>query len=144
MRDTKVKRVTGHITSIMFSELEYQEELISEMKPDDVEFLEPSHDTLKDRVENAKGHDEHSDVMLKLEDKPQFKQLYTDILSRFKYILKVQTRKLDRQKGMIDEQMSTVFELEAQKRKIASDLKTAKLALTLEFFGEDSEEYASL
>jgi hypothetical protein len=131
---------------MMYSELEYQEELISETKPADVESLELIRDTLKDLVETTISNDEHSDMMLNIGDEPQFEQIYTDILSRFRCILAGQARKLDRQKGIIEEQTSTIFEHEAQKRKIASDLaeQTGKLALTLEFFGEDSAEYACL
>ncbi|OQE30517.1 hypothetical protein PENFLA_c003G10782 [Penicillium flavigenum] len=145
-RDMKVEKVIYHIAIIMYSELEYQEQLISKTKPDDVESLELIRNTLKDLVETTISNDEHSDMMLDLEDEPQFEQIYTDILSRFRCILAGQARKLDRQKGIIDEQTRTVFELEAQKLKIASDLEeqTGKLALTLEFFGEDSGEYACL
>ncbi|KAJ5487389.1 hypothetical protein N7530_001689 [Penicillium desertorum] len=116
------------------------------MKPDDVESLEIIRNTLKDLVETTISNDDHSDMMLNHEDEPQFEQIYKDILSRFRCILAGQARKLDRQKGIIDEQASTIFELEAQKRKLASDLevKTGKLALTLEFFGEDGGEYVCL
>ncbi|CAG8045142.1 unnamed protein product [Penicillium nalgiovense] len=131
-RDTKVEKGIYHIASIMYSELEYQEELISKTKPDD--------------VETTISNDEHSDMILNLEDESHFEQIYTDILSRFRYILAGQARKLDRQKCIVDEQARTIFELEAQKREIASDLEeqTEKLALTLEFFGEDSGEYVCL
>lgn len=50
-RDTKIKEVFGNIASTMFLELEYQEELISEMAPDDGECFQPSHNTLKHLVE---------------------------------------------------------------------------------------------
>ncbi|KAJ6187493.1 hypothetical protein N7519_002401 [Penicillium mononematosum] len=145
-RDMKVEKVIYHIASIMYSELEYQEQLISKTKPDGVESLELIRNTLKDLVETTISNDEHSDTMLNHEDEPQFEQVYTDILSRFRDILARQARKLDVQKGIIDEQTRTIFELEAQKRKVASELEeqTGKLALTLEFFGEDSGEYACL
>lgn len=145
-RDMKLEKFIYHIASMMYSELEYQEELISETKSADVESLELIRDTLKDLVETTISNDEHSDMMLNIGDEPQFEQIYTDILSRFRCILAGQARKLDRQKGIIEEQTSTIFEHEAQKRKIASDLaeQTGKLALTLEFFGEDSAEYACL
>ncbi|CAG8331729.1 unnamed protein product [Penicillium nalgiovense] len=145
-RDTKVEKGIYHIASIMYSELEYQEELISKTKPDDVESLELIRTTLNDLVETTISNDEHSDMILNLEDESHFEQIYTDILSRFRYILARQARKLDRQKCIVDEQARTIFELEAHEREIASDLEeqTEKLALALEFFGEDSGEYARL
>ena len=61
--------VINHIASIMYSELEYQENLINKMKPDNVESLEPVHNTL-DVVETTISIDEHLDMLLNLEDEP--------------------------------------------------------------------------
>jgi hypothetical protein len=43
----KLEKFIYHIASMMYSELEYQEELISETKSADVESLELIRDTLK-------------------------------------------------------------------------------------------------
>ncbi|KAF4761132.1 hypothetical protein HAV15_006642 [Penicillium sp. str.  len=128
-RDAKMKEVFGNISSTMFLELEYQEELINEMTPGEGEFFQPSQNTLVDLVEIIEQwttDDKHSEMMFNLEDEPHFEQLYAELLSRFNEQscqVKMQAMKLNRQKGMIDEQRSTIFELEAQKRKLASDLE---------------------
>ena len=124
----------------MFLELEYQEELINEMTPVEGEFFQPSHNTLVDLVEIIEqwtADDKHSEMMFNLEDEPQFEQLYAELLSRFNEQsceLKMQAMKLNRQKSMIDEQRGTIFELEAQKRKLAGDLEEqdGKVASLLE------------
>ncbi|KAJ5406421.1 hypothetical protein N7465_007705 [Penicillium sp. CMV-2018d] len=139
-RDAKMKEVFSNISSTMFLELEYQEELINEMTPDEGEFFQPSHNTLVDLVEIIEqwtADDKHSEMMFNLEDEPQFEQLYAELLSRFNEQscqLKMQAMKLNRQKSMIDEQRSTIFELEAQKRKLAGDLEEqdGKVASLLE------------
>ncbi|KAJ5834784.1 hypothetical protein N7447_000810 [Penicillium robsamsonii] len=140
-RDTKMKKVFSDTASIMFLELEYQEELISKMAPNDGDFFQPTHEILVNLVKNI-GHwtadDENSDMMFDLEDEPQFEQLYAKLLSRFdeqSYQLKIQAITLNRQKSIIDEQASTITELEAQKRKIAGNLEeqNGRLALILEY-----------
>ncbi|KAJ5960167.1 uncharacterized protein N7479_007317 [Penicillium vulpinum] len=140
-RNAKMKDVLGNIASTMFSELEYQEELISEMRPDNEEFFQPSHQTLVDLVENLEqwtADDKRSDMMFDLEEEPQFEQTYAELLSQFNEQvckLDMQSQKLDIQKSMIDQQASTMSELEAQKRKIASDLEEQnwKVALFIDW-----------
>ena len=85
-RDAKMKEVFGDISSTMFLELEYQEELINEMTPGEGEFFQPSHNTLVDLVEIIEqwtADDKHSEMMFNLEDGPHFEQLYAELLSRF-------------------------------------------------------------
>ncbi|KGO71679.1 hypothetical protein PITC_026920 [Penicillium italicum] len=143
-RDAKIKEVFSAFAGTMLSELEYQEELISQMSPDDGKFLLPSHNTLVHLVEIIEqwtADDEDSDMMFDLEDEPQFEQLYTELLSRFNEQsckVKIQAMKLDDQKSMIDEQNSAIFELETQKRKLAGDLEeqNEKVALLLDLLRE--------
>jgi Uncharacterized conserved protein len=151
-RDAKMKEVFDNISSTMFLELEYQEELINEMTPGEGEFFQPSHNTLVDLVELIEqwtADDKHSEMMFNLEDEPQFEQLYAELLSRFNEQscqLKMQAMKLGRQKGMIDEQRSIIFELEAQKRKLAGDLEEqdGKVASLLEFLEGNGVEFTFL
>lgn len=148
-RDSKMKEVFGNISSTMFLELEYQEELINEMTPGEGEFFQSSHNTLVDLVgiiEQWTVDDKHSEMMFDLEDEPRFEQLYAELLSRFNEQscqLKMQSMKLDRQKDMIDEQRSTIFELEAQKRKLAGDLEEqdGKVASLLECLEGNGVEF---
>ncbi|KAJ5436218.1 hypothetical protein N7445_007103 [Penicillium cf. griseofulvum] len=150
-RDMKMKKVFGDTASIMFSELEYQEGLISKMAPNDGEFFQPTHETLVDLVENIEQwtvDDEHSDMMFNLEHTPPSEQLYEELLSRFdeqSYQLKIQAIQLDRQKSIIDEQTSIIDELKAQKRKMAGDLEeqNGKLALILQHLQENGEKGTS-
>lgn len=150
-RGTKIKEVFGAFASTMLSELEYQEELINNMSLDDGKFLLPSHNTLVHLVEIIEqwtADDEDSDMLFDLEDETQFEYLYTELLSRFNEQsckVKIQGMKLDRQKIMIDEQTSTIFELEAQKRKLAGDLEeqNENVAWLLECSGENSRECTS-
>ncbi|KXG47107.1 uncharacterized protein PGRI_038530 [Penicillium griseofulvum] len=150
-RDRKMRKIFGDTASIMFLELEYREELISKMAPNDGEFFQPTHETLVDLVENIEqwtADDEHSDMMFNLEHTPPSEQLYEELLSRFdeqSYQLKIQEIKLDRQKSIIDEQTSIISELNAQKRKMASDLEeqNGKLALILEHLQGNDEKGTS-
>lgn len=151
-RDAKMKEVFGNISSTMFSELEYQEELINEMTPGEGGFFQPSHNTLVDLVEIIEqwtADDKNSEMMFNFEDEPQFEQLYTELLSRFSEQscqLKMQAMKLGRQKGMIDEQRGIIFELEAQKRKFAGDLEEqdGKVASLLECLERNGVEFTFL
>lgn len=151
-RDAKMKEVFSNISSTMFLELEYQEELINEMTPGEGEFFQPSHNTLVDLVEIIEQwttDDKHSEMMFKLEDEPRFEQLYAELLSRFNEQscqLKMQAMKLDRQKGMIDEQGGTILKLEAQKRKLASDLEEqdGRVASLLECLEGNGVEFTFL
>lgn len=151
-RDAKMKEVFGNISSTMFLELEYQEELINEMTPGEGEFFQPSHNTLVDLVEIIEQwttDDQHSEMIFNLEDEPQFEQLYAELLSRFNEQscqVKMQAMKLNRQKGMIDEQRNTIFELEGQKRKLASDLEEqdGRVASLLEFLEGNGVEFTFL
>jgi hypothetical protein len=150
-RDRKMRKVFSDTASIMFSELEYQEELINKMAPNDGQFFQPTHETLVDLVENIEqwtADDEHSDMMFNLEHTPPSEQLYEELLSRFdeqSYQLKIQGIKLDRQKSIIDEQTSIISELKAQKRKMAGDLEeqNGKLALILEHLQGNGEKGTS-
>ncbi|KAJ5163344.1 uncharacterized protein N7500_005174 [Penicillium coprophilum] len=147
-RDTKMKKVLGDTASIMFLELEYQEELINEMPPNDWEYFQPTHEALMDLVENIEhwtADDENSDMMFNLEDESNVDQLYAELLSGFdeqSCQLKIQAIKLDRQKSIIDEQTSIISELGAQKQKMAGNLeeKNVKLALILEYLQETGED----
>lgn len=151
-RDAKMKEVFSNISSTMFLELEYQEELINEMTPGEGKFFQPSHNTLVDLVEIIEQwttDDKHSEMMFKLEDEPRFEQLYAELLSRFNEQscqLKMQAIKLDRQKGMIDEQGGTILKLEAQKRKLASDLEEqdGRVASLLECLEGNGVEFTFL
>ncbi|KAJ5514364.1 hypothetical protein N7463_003916 [Penicillium fimorum] len=150
-RDTKMRKVFGDTAGIMFLELEYQEELISEIAPNDGEFFQPTHETLVDLVKNIEQwtrDDENFDMMLDLEDEPQFEQLYAKLLSRFdeqSCQLKIQAIKLNRQKSILDEQASAISELKAQKRKIAGNLEeqNGRLALILEYLQGNGGETTS-
>lgn len=87
-------------------------------------------------------------MMFNLEDEPQYEQLYAELLSRFNeqsYKLQIQTMMLNSQKCTIDEQTSIIFELEAQKRKIAGDLEeqNGRVALMLECLKRNSRECTS-
>ncbi|OQE46463.1 hypothetical protein PENCOP_c001G04124 [Penicillium coprophilum] len=147
-RDTKMKKALGDTASTMFLELEYQEELISDMPPNDWEYFQPTHEALVDLVENIEqwtADHENSDMMFNLEDESNAEQLYAELLSRFdeqSCQLKIQAIKLDRQKSIIDEQTSIISELAAQKRKMAGNLEelNVKLALILEYLQETGED----
>ncbi|KAJ5410333.1 uncharacterized protein N7487_004692 [Penicillium crustosum] len=58
----------------------------------------------------------------------------------------MQAMKLDKKKGMIDEQRGVIFELEAQKRKLAGDLEEqdGKAASLLECLEGNGVEFTFL
>lgn len=120
------------IANIIFSELEYQQELIDELKTDDAEYLQPTHDTLVDLtriIERCTADDEYPDMIFNLEDDDaQSTQRHEELLFQLdeqSTRLKLQSMRLSMQQSKIDEQTSLISELEVQKRKIASDLEEA-------------------
>ncbi|KAJ5774472.1 hypothetical protein N7457_009368 [Penicillium paradoxum] len=146
-REKNMKEVLDIIAGIMFSELEYQQELIDELKTDDEQYFQPTHNTLLDLVgviEQWAVDDEYPEMIFKLEDdESQMKQRNEELGSQvddLSHKLKLQSMKVNGQQNLIKEQANVILELEVQKRRLAGDLEAVdeQLASMLEIQGKNA------
>ncbi|KAJ5130798.1 uncharacterized protein N7515_006837 [Penicillium bovifimosum] len=143
-REVKMTETIFNDAGTMLSELDYQQDLIDGLKPDEVAYLQPNHDNLVDMARAIKQwtrEDGDSGIVFNFEDDIScFKQLYEDLLSRFSKQsseLKMQSFKVRSQQRKIDEQNETISKLEAHNARIAGDLEEQTLKLTSILDGED-------
>jgi hypothetical protein len=147
-RELKVNEVTFNAATTILSELDYQQNLIDELKPEEVAHFQPTHDTLVDMVgiiEQWTRDDEEYEIVFNFEDdSSNFKRLYEDLLSRFNEQsceLKMQSIKICNQQRKIDEQNDTILELEAHNKRVVGDLEEQTLKLTSILDGEGENEH---